>query len=137
MSYFNGHENEVLDAQLGDGHTLLGTPVEIGLSTTTPADDGTNITEPVGNGYARASVDNTTANWGDAAAGVKSNAAEITFPAASGGGWGTVTHWILYSGGVAKIWGVLDDGTGTPLPVEIEDGDTPRFQVGQLRIELD
>ena len=35
----------------------------IGLSTTQPLSDGTGVTEPVGNGYARQAIANNTTNW--------------------------------------------------------------------------
>jgi hypothetical protein len=62
MGMTNNMKNVVLDASLGAGATLLGSTVEIALSTTTIADDGSGITEPSGNGYARVSVTNNGTN---------------------------------------------------------------------------
>ena len=137
MSLFNTFENAVLDSWLGATAALLGGTVDFGLSTTTPNDDGTNITEPAGGAYARKTVNNDGAEWAAAASGQKVNTNVITFVAASGGNWGLVTHWVLYDGGTAKIWGVLDEGTGTPTPRQINDGDQFRFLAGQLRIQQD
>ncbi len=137
MSLMNALELAVLDEMLGASASLLGTPVTIGLSTTTPADDGSNITEPSGFGYARASVANDGTEWPAAAAGEKKNANTILFPAASGGSWGTLTHWVMYDSGVPKIWGVLDDGAGVPTPRLVSDGDQFRFLANNLRIAMD
>lgn len=66
--------------------------MEIALSTTTPTNTGTNITEPVGNGYAR--VLTAPADW--TRTGLEmSNAAREDFPEATGS-WGTVTHFVLF-----------------------------------------
>ena len=136
MSFFDGFENEVLDAMLGTGATLLGGTLELGLSTTTPADDGTNITPPVGGSYARESITNDVTNFAAASAGSKTNVLAITFTTATGD-WGTITHWVLYDTSVAKIWGTLDDGAGTPQPRAVYNGDTLSFPATQLRISLD
>src|SRR4249919_2570075 len=105
----------------------------IGLSTTTPNDDGTGFTEPVGSAYARVST--TGADWGAAtgtAPAVKSTSAAKTFPTATGS-WGTVTHFGLFtasSGGTPKWWGVL--GTAKAIAAS----DTPSFAVGALQLKL-
>jgi hypothetical protein len=40
MSFTDTMENEILDAMLGNGATLLASVVEVGLSSTTPTDAG-------------------------------------------------------------------------------------------------
>jgi hypothetical protein len=138
MSLFNGLETDVLNALLGSGASLIGGTVEIGLSTSTPNDDGTGITEPSGFGYARVSKTNNDANFPVSVANEKSNGTAIAFPQASGGSWGSITHWVLWEqGGPAKIWGMLDDGAGTPTPRTVDDGDDFSFPIGQLRITMD
>ncbi len=59
---------------------------EIGLSSTLPANDGTNVTEPSGNNYSRPSVTGTT--W-EATAGATTlreilNIVTVAFPTSSG-----------------------------------------------------
>lgn len=61
------------------------------LSSTTPAADGTNVTEPSGNGYAREST-----TMGAASAGVRSNTNALSFVAA-GGDWGSMTYSVTYT----------------------------------------
>jgi hypothetical protein len=136
MGMTNNMENAVLDASLGAGATLLGSTVEIALSTTTIADDGTGITEPSVGAYARVSVSNDGTNWGAASGGIKTNAVDIIFPEATAG-WGTLTHWALYDSGVMKFHGTIDDGAGTPDPITVVTEDRVRFTASQLRITLD
>jgi len=136
MSFVDAFENAVLDEMLGTGATLLSGNLELALSTTTPADDGTNITEPVGGSYARESITNDVTNFAAASSGSKTNVLAITFTTATGD-WGTITHWVLYDTSVAKIWGTLDDGAGAPQPRAVYNGDTFSFPTGQLRITLD
>ena len=96
----------------------------VALSTTEPADDGTNVTEPSGNGYARVAVTKNTTNWTDPTTSrALSNAVAITFPTPTGS-WGTVLYVALYtasSGGTFRGWGRLADGvtvdTSTAGPV--------------------
>lgn len=96
--------NKVLE--LVHGKTAFTLPTaHIGLSTTTPSGTDTNVTEPVGNSYAR--VATTGATWTAASAGAIDSAAAITFPTATGAGWGTVTHVVAYdapTGGNLLWW---------------------------------
>ena len=72
----------------------------IGLSTTEPTQDGTNINEPVGNGYNRVKVESLSASNN----GKVVNSNVVEFPQSSGS-WGTVTHCVLFDGigGDAKV----------------------------------
>lgn len=105
----------------------------IALSTTTPADDGTNFTEPVGNAYAR--VATTAADWGAAsgtAPAVKSNSVALTFPTATGS-WGTITWFGIFdalTGGAPKWTGTLS------VAKTVGVNDTPQFAIGQMVLEL-
>jgi len=100
--------------------------IYVGLSTSIPNADGTNVTEPSGNGYARVAVVNDTSHFHSApsqpATGQRqSNVSSITFPQATGGGWGTATYAVLYdaaSGGNFLGFGQL------ALPQAINAGDT-------------
>lgn len=83
--------NATLDAYLG-ATTILPATVYIGLMTAAPAANGSGVVEPVGNGYARMPVVNNVTNWPAASARTKTHAFDITFPTATGAGWGTVTH---------------------------------------------
>lgn len=101
----------------------------LGLSTTAPAVDGTGVTEPVGNGYARVAIANNTTNWPNAANRQKSNGAAFTFPTATPAGWGTITHFVLFdalTGGAVRAYGPLD------TPTVVAAGETRSFPPGSI-----
>lgn len=85
----------------------------IGLSTTTPNINGTNVTEPSGSaGYTRIKLD----MLGEPAVGVVTNTANIDFNESTAS-WGTVTHFVIYdaqNGGNLLMYGALS----TPRSVE-------------------
>jgi hypothetical protein len=104
--------------------TAIGAPAthHFGLSTSTPAEDGTGVTEPSGNAYARVAVTNNATNFPLSTAAdltLKRNGTVITFPAATGS-WGTVTHSTVHTlatGGSVTDWQALSAsqaiGSGT------------------------
>ena len=123
-------ELEVLDHIFGKGTYTVPT-IYVALSTSTPADDGTNVTEPSGGGYARVST--AAGDWNAASAGLIDNANDLSFAEASGD-WGTLTHFVLYdalTSGNALAWGAL--GTSKA----IGSGDTAKFATGDLDVSLD
>lgn len=120
--------NAVLDKTFGAVNWTPPATLYIGLSTTAPANDGTNITEPTGNGYARVAVPNDTTNWPTASGRGKTNANAITFPAATGS-WGTVTHFVIYDAATAGNfygWGQLN------VPQAVTTGIAPSFATGSF-----
>jgi hypothetical protein len=107
--------------------------IRVALSTTAPNMSGGNVTEPSGSGYARvASSGSTWTTATSADPSVLENTAAIEFPSASGS-WGTLTHFVLYD--AATAGNVLGYGTLT-TPKAVGDGDTPRFAIGELKVEL-
>lgn len=132
-SFTNYTENNVLN--LFFGATAFSQPANhfIGLSTTTIADGGTNITEPSGNAYARVSVANNKTTYSVSSAGSLSNAISVTFPQATGS-WGTVIDFFIAdasSGGNIIAYGTLS------VSKNITSGDTAQFAIGALVITLD
>ena len=98
----------------------------IGLHTADVTDAGTG-TEVSGNAYARKAATFTVTT--DTA----SNGSTITFDAASGGDWGTITHigvWDALSGGNLLFHGAVTTSK------TIEDGDTFQISSGNLDITL-
>jgi hypothetical protein len=92
-------------------------------------DEGTDLAEPVGNGYARAWTTNDEVHWPEAADGLKSNGVDIIFPTATGV-WGNIRYWAILdaaTGGNVLVWG----GTTTRLVLE---GGALRFPVDTLTI---
>jgi hypothetical protein len=128
-SFGNYLENKVLDHVVGKTAFTMPTAY-VALSTTVPTDAG-NVTEPVGNGYARKQT--AGADWNAAATGSISNALELAFPQASGD-WGTIQGFALYdaaSNGNMLAWGTLSANKA------VGNGDTAKFAAGQLTITLD
>lgn len=128
----------MLDELIGGSNAnllvFLPDPFYIALSTTTPDTSGNNFTEPVGNNYARvSSLHSAYDPAGTTVAGRKDNTAAVSGWTASGGSWGTITHWGLFalgSGGSPILWGSLDaDRT-------ILDGDDYEFPANGLRTAL-
>ena len=102
----------------------------IGLSTTTPTNTGTSVTEPAGSAYARVAVTNNVTNFPAASSRSKSNGTDIVFPTATGS-WGTITHFVIYdalTGGNFVAWGALT------VPVSVINGATVTFVTGSLVI---
>lgn len=68
------------------------------LSTTTPADAGTNITEPSGNNYARPVINANGGGspaWGAVGSSTVNNANAVAFATPSGS-WGAITYIVVY-----------------------------------------
>jgi hypothetical protein len=129
-SFSDYWENEILDHLFGKGSYAPPT-IYVGLSTADPGDDGTGLSEPSGNGYAR--VATLAADWNIASGGSLDNANALAFAEATGN-WGTVTHFALFdaaAGGNVLAHGAL---TGSKA---ISSGDTARFAAGDLDVSLD
>lgn len=109
--------------------------IHVALSTTAPAEDGSNVTEPVGNGYAR--VVTAAGDWNDptlADPSLIDNANSIDFATPTGPGWGTVTHFVLFD--ALTVGNVLDSGAlGTSRLIAASD--VVSFPAGDLNITLD
>lgn len=127
-SFSNFLELELLDHIGGNGSYTAPNPY-LALYTSAPSDTGGG-TEVSGGSYAR--VD-SNAKFGAAASGSMSNDAEIAFPTASAS-WGTVVAFGIFdaaSAGNLLVWGDL---TTSKL---VGNGDTARFPIGSLVINLD
>lgn len=133
MSGFaNSEEQAALNHFFGKSNWAQRT-IYVGLSTTAPSDDGTNVTEPSGNGYARKQT--SSADWSSAsgsAPAVTSNNSTITFNEATGS-WGTITHFVFYS---SSSSGTFLGSGALNSPKAVGSGDTPRFPVGSLQFKL-
>jgi hypothetical protein len=122
-------ENKVLDHALATAAYTAPTNVYVGLHTGSPGDDGLGGNEVSGNGYAR-----KEATFAAASDGSASTNATITFDAASGGNWGTISHIGIYD---ASSGGNLLFHGGVTTSKTIEDGDTFQISSGNLTISLD
>lgn len=127
MSYSDYLENEFIDHITGKGAYTAPT-CYLGLSTADPGEDASGLSEPSGNGYAR--VETEASDWNAASSGSTTNAADISFPAATGS-WGTITHVALFdaaSGGNMLASGELDS------PQAITADQIARFTAGDLTL---
>jgi hypothetical protein len=123
-------ENKILDHIFGKGSYAPPT-IYVGLSTANATDDGSGLSEPSGNGYAR--VQTSASDWNAASNGSLDNAGNITFAQASGN-WGTITHFALFD--AATAGNMLAHGALSQSQ-SISESDTARFQAGDLQISLD
>lgn len=141
MSFSNRTAQALLNSLFGKtsnfGALASRPTLYVGLSTSTPAEDGTGVTEPSGNGYAR--VATAPSDWNDATLAdpsVVTNGNDVTFPAVTGvsQNWGVCTHVVVFdasSGG-----NVIGSGTLTTTKTP-SSGDVPKFSAGELSITLD
>jgi hypothetical protein len=129
-SFADYWENEILDHLFGKGSYTPPT-IYVGLSTADPGDDGTGLSEPSGNGYAR--VQTSASDWTTASGGSLDNANTIEFNEATGA-WGTVTHFGLFD--AATAGNLLAHGSLSQSKT-VASGDTVRFDAGDLDVNLD
>jgi hypothetical protein len=118
-------ENKVLDVLGANATFTAPSNVYLGLSTASFNDDGSG-TEISGNNYARVAV-----SFGSAASGTMSNNAAIEFAAATGSGFGTVSHWGLFD--AASSGNLLVHGSFTTAKT-IASGDVLKIATGDLDI---
>ena len=90
-SFTNTYEDKILNHILKNTELTQPTNIYLALSTADPTEDGSGISEPSGNGYARALVN----TWNAASNRQTANTNDINFNTATGS-WGTITHWALY-----------------------------------------
>jgi hypothetical protein len=122
----NATETLVLKYTLTTDAVTRPTDWYVGLHTADVTDAGTG-TEVTGNAYARTAATFTVS--GDTA----TNSASITFPTASGGNWGTITHigiWSATTAGTLYYHGAL---TASKI---CNDGDTFQIASSALTITL-
>jgi len=129
-SFSDYWENEILDHLFGKGSYAPPT-IYVGLSTADPGDDGTGLSEPSGNGYAR--VATSAADWNSASGGSLNNANALEFAEATGD-WGTVTHTGFFD---AATGGNVLAHSALTVSKTISNGDTMRFAIGDLDVSLD
>jgi len=124
--------NQILDSLLGTTGIFPAT-VYVGLMTAAPNPDGSGVVEPSGFGYARVGVSNNATQWPAASSREKTHSADIVFSAASGGGWGAITHVGIFdaaSAGNLLAYGALD------APRTVADTDVFRFLAGSSPLTL-
>lgn len=125
-------ELELLDHVLGNAAYTAPATVYIALYTAAPTDVGGG-TEVTGGSYVRKSVTNNATNWPAAAAGAKANGTAIEFITATAN-WGTVVAFGIFDTetvGNLLYWATLTTNK------DINDGDTAKFEIGDIDITED
>lgn len=128
MSASNYAENKLVDHVLGTTTFTRPSAVYLALFTADPGEDGTGP-EIAGLGYAR-----QTAQFSAAVNGTARNTSLITFPAATGGAWGTITHFGVYDALTAG--NLLVKGSFT-TPRVISDTDQLLVNANDIAVTLD
>lgn len=132
--YFNNTDHANIGDAAGLQNSATAGSFYVSLHTGDPGETGSQTTsEATYTSYARVAVARSAAGWTISGANV-SNAAAITFPAATGGS-STVSHFGIGSdsSGAGNLFfsGAL---TGS---VAVTAGITPSFAIGELDVNLD
>ena len=128
MSATNYAENKLLDHLVGTATFAKPSAVWVGLFTNDPGEAGGG-SEVAGLGYARQAC-----AFNAASGGAIENTSLITFPPATGGAWGTITHWALFD--ALSAGNMLVKGAFTASRV-IADTDQLLINAGDIDITLD
>lgn len=141
MSFSNRTAQALLNSLFGKSSNfgaLASAPtIYVALSSSAPAEDGTNVTEPSSGSYARKST--AAADWNAATSAdpsVVTNANAITFVTATGN-WlssADLTHFALYD---ALTSGNYLGGGALTVAKPVLNGDTASFAPGSLSVSLD
>lgn len=141
MSFFNRTAQAMLNSLFGKTSnfgTLSSVPtLHVALSSSTPAEDGSNVTEPSAGSYAR--VQTAAGDWNAATLADPSlidNLNAVTFPTATATWLAGVdlTHFVVYdaaTNGNAIMFGTLT------VAKPVTSGDTISFAAGDLNVTLD
>jgi ABC-type phosphate transport system substrate-binding protein len=130
-NYSDVYEQKINDKVWGAIDFTPPATIYFGFSSTEPNGAGQNITEPSGNGYARASVTNNTSNF--PAGNPKTNAVAIVFPEPTGPGWGLQSYWFAADHPTNVGSAVIGFGDLAP-PVTIGPTSSPRWGAGTVSL---
>lgn len=141
MSFSNRTAQALLNSLFGKtsnfGALASRPTIYVGLSSTTPAEAGTGVTEPSTGSYAR--VATAASDWNaatNADPSVVDNASVITFPTATAD-WlsgANLTYFVLYD---ASTSGNLLGFGALSSAKPVLNGDTAEFAAGSLDVSLD
>lgn len=133
-NYTNAWEAKINDKLWGGTDFTPPATVYFGFSLTEPAEDGTNITEPAGNNYARAAVTNNATNF--PSGNPKTCATPVVFPEPSGPGWGTPGWWFAADHATNVGAAIITKDAIVP-PVTIGPNSSPRWAAGTITLSQD
>ncbi|MEM6988913.1 MAG: hypothetical protein AAF721_00405 [Myxococcota bacterium] len=129
MPTFETHRASILEALDGTTSFPNGTALALGLSTTEPAVDASNINEPAGaDGYAQQAITLGAVVPGTSSTpSTRPNTNAMLFGPASDD-WGLMAWGVLYVDGVPRYYQALNDSR------EVNTGDTFRVAVGAFNV---
>lgn len=127
-SLSNYVENKVLDHVLKTTVWIQSENLYVGLSTSDPLDDGSGISEPSDEAYARIQHD----VWDVAVSRATENTGTISFDEAASS-WGTITHFFITDDETSG--NIIAHGALT-TPKEINAGISASFQDGVLNVSF-
>ncbi len=134
-SFTSYMEDVVMNYIFGKGSYTPGS-IYIGLSLANPGEGATGAAcQEVPNtfGYARAITN--PGDWTIASSGLINNQNTISFPAAVGGDWGLVTHFVLLNSPIYGSGSVLMY-SDLVIPIIITNGSLPKFEPSRLFVSL-
>ena len=133
-SFSNYLEGKLLDHIFGGGNDnyTAASPLYLALSTASPLENGSGVTEPSGGAYARKAT--YSGDWEAAAtpAGTIQNAATITFTTATAD-WGTIVSFAAYDDPTAGNMLMYGDLSASKT---VSNLDTARFGTGAFDVSL-
>lgn len=108
------------------------TSIQFGLwANASPPTDAVGAGEIVGNGYTRVTLFPVPGGWNAPIGGQITNLTAITFPVATGPGWGLIGYVVVFDHtGAPLFWGPLS------VPKTVAGGDTFTIPSGSLSITL-
>lgn len=131
------YENEILDSILGDDHgsRFPGT-VYLALFTVSPTDSTFGTEVDLSSDYDRLAITNDSAEWPDAASGVKANAVAHAWAAAASV-WGLCVAWALMDHATAAASANIIFWSPLSPTVNVTIGTAPNFPIGSITIGAD
>ena len=130
--------NMALDACDGDAHsTRWPASLQLALFNGDPTAGGTEMTNA--GSYARAIIANTSANFPDAASGVKTSGATTQFAPSTAAYSAGFNYWAFFdgSGNILDSGQVTDPNTNAPVTITVSQANTiVRFLAGKLAISV-
>lgn len=122
-------EDAILNAVLRNVSYTSPTTVYVALFTTATSDAGGGTEVPNSNGYGRTAITFSAPS----PSGTITSSADCTFPQASGGNWGTITHFAIVDSATHGGGNFLYHGAFSSSKT-IDDGDTFKIPAGDMDI---
>lgn len=126
----NSVENKLLDALCGGtAYTVSSPKIALTSVAVTEADTASTITKVAYTGYADRNLVNSV-DMAPASGGNKVNSAILAFPTNTGGTTPTVVGFAVISGADVVLYGSV-------VPIDVDPGIAPQFDVGTLTLSGD